>query len=142
MEVNPLIEGPIGTPFISERIGNHSGSHDAGALALFLGQVRSDRVDSRTVESIEYSAYAEMVAPVVESVIADLSGRYPDLICLEIWHSTGVVKAGEISLFVLAAAGHRKQSFRVLEECVEQIKEKLPVWKKEHFTDGSSRWVE
>jgi molybdopterin synthase catalytic subunit len=52
------------------------------------------------------------------------------------------VKTGEVSLLVLVSAGHRAQSFRALEKCVELIKGNLPVWKKELFTDGTSRWIE
>ena len=81
-----------------------------------------------------------MVAKAVEEIREDLFSRFNDLICLHIWHSVGLVKAGEISLLVLVSSGHRKQAFAALEDCVEQIKEKLPVWKKEILEDGGHVW--
>ena len=81
-----------------------------------------------------------MIGKVVKEIKDALFAKYDDLICMHIYHSTGLVKIGEISLFVLVSSGHRKQSFAALEECVELIKEKLPVWKKEIFNDGTHHW--
>lgn len=136
-----LIQGPIPSAFIAEQIGRHSDKLNIGTQAFFLGQVRSDRVDGKTVIAIEYSAYEEMILPVVKNLKEDLLNRFSDLVCLHIWHSIGVVKAGEASLLVIVSTGHRKEAFQALEACVELIKEKLPVWKKELFSDGTTRWI-
>ena len=138
---NHLIEGPIPAAFIAEEISRHEYKLNIGANSIFLGRVRADSVDGKTVVAIEYSAYEEMILSVIEAIKDDLFIKFPDLVCLHIWHSTGLVKAGEISLLVIVSSGHRKESFQAIEECVDQIKEKLPVWKKEHFSDGSSRWI-
>ena len=136
-----LIEGPIAADFIAGEISHHHSKTSAGAHALFLGQVRDDLVDGKRVSGIEYSAYDEMIDPVVAGIREELFAEFDDLICLHIHHSTGLVKCGEISLVVMVSSGHRKQSFRALEKCVEMIKEKLPVWKKELFADDTSRWI-
>jgi molybdopterin synthase catalytic subunit len=137
-----LTEGPITPGILSEQIEKLSLDHHAGAVAYFIGRVRADQTEGKTVAAIEYSAYPEMVESVIQSIKDELFTTYPDLHATEILHATGRVKAGEASLLVVVTAGHRKQSFGALEKCVDLIKAKLPVWKKEHFTDGTSRWVE
>jgi len=136
-----LTEGPIPAGTISEQIEKLSADLNAGAAAFFVGRVRSDQTEGKTVAAIEYSAYAEMVDPVIQSIEDELFTSFPDLHAVEILHGTGLVKAGESSLLVVVSAGHRTQAFRALEKCVELIKANLPVWKKEHFTDGTSRWI-
>jgi len=137
-----LIEGPLTGGFVQDRLAEYSARPEDGALAMFLGQVRSDEVGDKTVEAIEYSAYEEMVEGTVKHMTEELLSRFSDLRSVGIWHSTGRVGAGEASLLVIVTCGHRKQSFQALEELVELIKKNLPVWKKEWFTDGTSRWIE
>jgi len=141
-ESKHLVEGPVPAGFISREISNHHSKTSAGAHALFIGQVRDDLVDGKMVTGIEYSAYAAMVDPVIQEIKDYLFKEFPELICLHIQHSTGLVKSGEISLAVMVSARHRKKSFAALEKCVDLIKEKLPVWKKELFSDGTSRWIQ
>jgi len=139
-EKNHLIEGPISPEFIAAKIEKHHGRNQIGAHSMFLGQVRADKSDGRQTIGIEYSAYNDMVSKTIKEIKEDLFSRYNDLICLHVWHSTGMVEVGEVSLLVLISSGHRKQSFKALEDIVEQIKSKLPVWKKEIFDDGSHLW--
>jgi molybdopterin synthase catalytic subunit len=137
-----LIEGPVPAESVSREISAHHLETAAGALALFLGRVRDDRVDGKTVAGIEYSAYPAMVDPVVEAIRDQLFETFADLIFVQMYHGTGLVKCGEISLMVMVSSGHREQSFAALEKCVELIKEKLPVWKKELYSDDTSRWIQ
>jgi molybdopterin synthase catalytic subunit len=135
-----LISGPISPVFVTEKLSDHQDKTNIGAHAFFLGQVREDKKEEHQTAAIEYTAYEEMVGKVITEIKDSLFAKYDDLICMHIYHSTGMVKIGEISLFVLVSSGHRKQSFAALEDCIELIKEKLPVWKKEIFNDGSHHW--
>ncbi len=137
-----LINGPIAPEMVSALTAPGEGANDRGAQAFFLGKVRSDSFEGRTVAAIEYSAYEAMVGGVVEEIRTELFHAFSGLVSVGVWHSTGLVKSGEISLLVMVTSGHRRECFGALEMCVERIKEKLPVWKKEIFTDGSSRWIE
>ncbi len=136
-----LHAGPIPARILSEQTGKLNADLHAGASACFIGRVRSDQTDGKTVVAIEYSAYPEMVESVIQSIKDQLLSSLTDLHAVEILHSTGRVQAGEASLLVVVSAGHRTQAFQALEKCVELIKERLPVWKKEYFQDGTSRWV-
>ena len=137
-----LKEGKIVPEIVGEMISADESRGINGAVAVFLGQVRADQVDDKSVTGIEYSAYTGMIDPVVGEIIGQLKQSHPEVISVKILHSTGWVAAGEHSMVVIVTSVHRKQAFAALEESVNLIKERLPVWKKEFFSDGSFRWVE
>jgi molybdopterin synthase catalytic subunit len=134
------MKGPITQKVIScflEKLGEKT---DSGGHSVFLGQVRTDEINGKKVKAIEYSAYEEMVVVEADKIKATILSEFEDAKSIDIVHSTGIVKAGEISLFVLVSAGHRHQAINACNKTVELIKEKLPVWKKEIFDDGSHKW--
>jgi molybdopterin synthase catalytic subunit len=135
-----LVQGPIKSSLISEYINTLSDDKSSGAHSIFLGQVRNDKINERTVEAIEYSAYKDMVEKEALKIKDTVMAAYSDVNDVVILHSTGIVKAGELSLFVLVTAGHRDQATEACRHAVEMIKENYPVWKKELFDDDSHRW--
>lgn len=137
---NYLIAGPVTQKLITgilEKTGQHA---DAGGHSVFIGQVRADEINGKTVTAIEYSAYEGMVKVEADRIKETILSEFEDVKSIEIVHSTGIVKAGEISLFVLVSAGHRQQAIQACSKTVEIIKEKLPVWKKEIFDNNSYEW--
>ncbi|MCD6346451.1 MAG: molybdenum cofactor biosynthesis protein MoaE [Bacteroidales bacterium] len=138
---NYLIDGPISSAFVAEQIDKHGENHSSGALAFFIGQVRADHNNTKTVIAIEYSAFEALVRKAVLVIKKQLYERYEDLSSVSIFHSTGLVKTGEVSLLVIVSCGHRKQAFLAMEDCVEQIKSHLPIWKKELYDDSSYSWL-
>ncbi|HDZ41820.1 MAG TPA: molybdenum cofactor biosynthesis protein MoaE [Bacteroidetes bacterium] len=135
-----LIPGPVKTSHIAEYFNKTSDDKSAGAHSVFLGQVRSDMVDDRTVRAIEYSAYEEMVAKETLRIKEIIMTAFSDVKDVVIVHSTGIVKAGELSLFVMVTAGHRDHATRACRHVLEMIKENFPVWKKEIFDDDTHQW--
>jgi len=131
--------GPVSPHFIAESIAKHSSKRNIGAHTIFLGQVRNDVIEGKEVTGIEYSTYEEMAEEKFYSIREDAFSKY-DLTCMHIYHSIGVVKTGEISLFVFVSAKHRKQVFEACSFIVEQIKSLVPVWGKELFEDGTHNW--
>jgi len=140
MEKNYLIHGPVSKEIISKLIERMGVQTDCGGHMLFLGQVRADEIDGKKVKAIEYSAYEEMVFTEVEKIKKAILSEFEDAKSVEIIHSTGIVKAGEISLLVFVSAGHRQQAMIACSKTVELIKENLPVWKKEIFQDDTHIW--
>jgi len=140
MEKKFLFNGPIPPSHIAGYIERLQSMSDSGGHSIFLGQVRADSHEGRSVFAIEYSAYDDMVEKEGLRIIETTKGAFPDIRSIEILHSTGTVKAGEISLFVLVTAGHRDQAIRGCRHVVEMIKDNYPVWKKEIFEDRSHRW--
>jgi molybdopterin synthase catalytic subunit len=107
---------------------------------IFLGQVRADEIKGKKVKAIEYSAYKELVNAEAEKIKKTILSEFSEVKSISIIHSTGIVKAGEISLLVFVSAGHRHQAMQACSKTVELIKENLPVWKKEIFEDDSHIW--
>jgi molybdopterin synthase catalytic subunit len=137
--INIFVQGPVAPGFIAESIAKHSHKKEIGAHSIFLGQVRDDLIDGKKVAAIEYSTYTEMALEqmaVIREEIFSLHG----LTCLHIYHSLGLVKAGEISLFVFASSPHRRAAIDACNQVVERIKRELPVWGREVFDDVSYTW--
>ena len=136
---NMFVDGAITPGFIGESIEKYSTKKDIGAHSIFLGQVRNDAINNKEVKAIEYTAYVEMAEEKFHEIREAAFGKY-SLVCLHIYHSLGIVYAGEISLFVLTSSSHRKDAIKACEEIVERIKNETPVWGKEIFDDESHQW--
>jgi molybdopterin synthase catalytic subunit len=137
-----IINGPIKPEVITRLINEVNVLKDCGGHDIFLGQVREDKREGKRVVAIEYSAYEQMVRVEAEKIRNEILREFIEVRSVVIIHSEGVVKAGELSLFVLVSAGHRNQAISACRETVEKVKSRLPVWKKEIFSDGSWRWKE
>lgn len=143
VEIKPkktsFIQGQITSGFIGESIAKHQSKITIGAHNIFLGQVRADVIDGKTVTAIDYSAYEEMAEQRFYEIREAAFAQY-ELTCLHIHHSLGLVKAGEICLFVFVSAPRRKVTYQALEFLVEQIKKNVPVFGKEIFEDETHSW--
>jgi molybdopterin synthase catalytic subunit len=136
---NSFIQGQITSEFIGNSIAKHQSKTTIGAHNIFLGQVRADEVEGKIVQGIEYTAYEEMAEQSFYEIREAAFAKY-DLTCLHIYHSLGLVKAGEICLFVFVSAPRRKVVYEALEFLVEEIKEKVSIFGKEIFEDESYTW--
>lgn len=136
---NIFIKGAISPLFISESIAKHASKKDIGAHSIFLGQIREDVIDDKTVKAIEYTAYEEMSLEKMHEIREEIFLKY-DLTCLHVHHSLGIVNAGEICLFVFTSSKHRKMAMQACDEIVERIKAELQIWGKEIFNDESHQW--
>ena len=132
-------EGAISSDFIGTSIAKHQSKTTIGAHNIFLGQVRADVIDNKTVAAIEYTAYEDMANEKFEA-IREATFKKFDLTCMHIYHSLGTVKAGEICLFVFASSPRRKIVFKAIEYIVEEIKANVPVFGKEIFEDDTHQW--
>ena len=134
-----FVDGPIRPLFVGESIAKHQSKTSIGGHNIFLGQVRNDIIDGREVSAIEYTAYEEMAEPEFEKIREEAFDKF-DLVCLHIYHSLGVVEAGEISLFVFTSSPHRDDCFKATRFIVDKIKSKVPIFGKELFTDSTHGW--
>ncbi len=136
---NHFVKGAIPSAFIGESIEKHQVKTQIGAHDIFLGQVRADEIDGKAVAGISYSAYEDMANKKFSEIREKIIPEY-DLSCMHIYHSLGLVRTGEICLFVFVSAPHRKATFQALEAAVEMIKAEVPVFGKEIFEDDSYQW--
>ncbi len=109
-----------------------------GAVATFCGQVRNHD-DGRSVVSIDYQAHpdASAVVRTIATEVAAASGARR----ISVVHREGHLEVGDIALGVAVSSPHRKEAFRVVQEVVEQVKMRLPVWKCQEFSDGKREWT-
>lgn len=138
---NIFVNGAIEPGFIANSIANHSAKTNIGGHSIFLGQVRKDEIDGKFVTSIDYTAFEELALEKMQAIREDIFNKY-SLTCMHIHHSLGIIKTGEICLFVFTSSAHRKPAIDACEEVVERIKAELPIWGKEIFEDESHQWKE
>jgi len=138
---NIFVQGAVSPAYVGESIQRHSTKTDIGAHSIFLGQVRSDEINGKRVAAIDYTTYEEMALEKMHEIRENIFSKYA-LTCMHVYHSLGIVKAREISLFVFTSSKHRKVAIDACEETVERIKAELPVWGKEYFEDESFQWKE
>ena len=134
-----FIEGPISPEKIANSIAHHQVKTNIGAHDIFLGQVRADEVDGKTVRAIDYSAHTEMAEKEVHIIRESAFEKY-DLTCMHIYHSIGIVNAGELCLFVFVSSKHRNDAFDSCRYIVEEIKKKAPIFGREIFEDDAHQW--
>ncbi|WP_316800504.1 molybdenum cofactor biosynthesis protein MoaE [Pedobacter frigidisoli] len=138
---NIFVEGPIAPGFISTSISKHSAKTNIGGHSIFLGQVRADEIEGKLVAAIDYTAFEEVALKQMDEIREAVFAKYP-LTCMHVYQSLGLVKAGEICLFVFTSSAHRKPAIDACEEVVERLKAELPIWGKEVFEDGTHQWKE
>ncbi len=111
----------------------------AGAAVLFVGTTR-EFTAGRQTSSLEYECYPEMAEKKLAELLAGASQRWP-LIQATIVHRLGHLELGESSVAVAVSTAHRREAFEAAQWIMDQLKEIVPIWKKENWADGSSQWV-
>lgn len=114
-------------------------SPSAGAIQVFFGVVRDNNL-GRAVSYLEYDAYPSMAERVMRDIANEAIAEFGLMDCA-VLHRTGRLEIGETSLLVAVSSAHRAASFRGGQWLVDEIKKRVPVWKKEVWTDGEA-WVE
>ena len=109
-----------------------------GGLVTFSGSVRN-QTRGRRVLRLEYEAYPPMAEKKLAEIGAEVAGKFNGT-RLAIVHRVGTLKPGELAVVIAAAAPHRKEAFLGCEHAIEQLKQDVPIWKKEFFEDGEV-WV-
>lgn len=115
------------------------GTHEDGAALIFQGRVRNTN-DGRSVSSLSYEAYGEMAERELEDICCEASQRF-EVGSIEASHRVGELALGEVSVVIGISAPHRDACYAASRWIIEEIKERLPIWKHEHYEDGESHWV-
>ena len=110
-----------------------------GALCLFVGVVRNEN-QGRRVERLEYEAYEEMALPLMEEIAAETRNCHR-VSEVRLVHRLGRLEIGEASVAVAVASPHRGEAFAACRFAIDTLKAKVPIWKKEHYADGTA-WLE
>jgi molybdopterin synthase catalytic subunit len=110
----------------------------AGAVVSFAGVVR-DHDGGRSVTELEYVGHPTAPALIAE-IAAEFAAR-PEVQSVAVSHRVGLLAIGDVALACAVSAGHRGQAFAACAELVDEVKARLPIWKRQVFTDGEEEWV-
>lgn len=111
----------------------------AGAYAGFEGRVRNHN-EGREVQRLEYEAYAPLAEKEGARIVEEAAARWP-IIAARCVHRTGVLGIGECAVWVGVISPHRDEAFAACRYIIDEVKLRLPIWKKEYYADGDSGWV-
>lgn len=111
-----------------------------GAIVVMSGMVRNN-TDGKSVIALEYQAYEPMALRVFQQIAADIRQRWPEVTHVVIHHRVGRLQVGEISVLVAVGCPHRTEAFEACKYAIDTLKHTAPIWKKEHWADGSTSWV-
>ena len=110
-----------------------------GAVCVFYGVVREDSRNKK-VRFLEYDAYPEMAEKKMRMILEEVKVKWPEQRAA-IVHRIGTLGIGEASVVIAVGSPHRGESFEACRYVIDRVKEEVPIWKKEVFTDGEE-WVE
>jgi molybdopterin synthase catalytic subunit len=111
-----------------------------GAVVIMSGMVRN-QTDGQPVVALEYQAYEPMALRVFYQIAADIRQQWSGVNRVVIHHRVGRLHVGEISVLVAVGCPHRSEAFEACRYAIDTLKHNAPIWKKEHWEDGSSSWV-
>jgi molybdopterin synthase catalytic subunit len=115
-------------------------SSASGASTLFVGTVRETN-EGRAVTGIDYSAYGPMAERELATVVAEAVARYgTERIVVE--HRIGSLRLGEASIVIAVSHARRAQAMEAQRFLIEETKKRVPIWKREHYADGTREWVD
>lgn len=145
MTATPPVDGVLHSAIVTEpidvaRLIATAQAAGVGALSVFLGTVR-DLNDGRSVSGMDYEAYESMAARELTAVARDVCDRSPGL-RVAIEHRIGTLGIGEVSVAIVAAHAHRGPALDGARDIIESLKQRVPIWKREHYLDGERAWVD
>ncbi len=126
-------------PIDGEALLNLVNSELAGANILFTGTTRK-LTDDRETKFLEYDAHASMAEKKLFEVAEEASRRW-DLVAVAMTHRLGRVELGETSIAVAISSPHRLAAIEAIQWMMDTVKKSVPIWKKEHWIDGSTEWI-
>lgn len=115
-------------------------SPEVGGISLFVGTVRETN-DGRGVTGIDYSAYTAMAESEMSDILSEAGERF-GVGSIVVEHRVGVLALGDVSVAIAAAHAHREPAMACTRFVIDEIKKRVPIWKREHYVDGTSEWVD
>jgi molybdopterin synthase catalytic subunit len=134
----PVIARVVDAPLSVAEHEDAVADKTAGAVVSFAGVVR-DHDGGRSVTELEYVGH-----PTAPEVLAELAAEFaarPDVVAVAVSHRVGLLGIGDVALACAVSAAHRGEAFAVCAELVDEVKKRLPIWKRQVFTDGEEEWV-
>ncbi|MDE0122768.1 MAG: molybdenum cofactor biosynthesis protein MoaE [bacterium] len=129
-----VVEDGIDVAALLEEVGHP----EAGAVALFLGTVRNHSPRREGVTHLEYEVYRTRVCGKITEIVSEAARRW-SVIAMAVEHRMGRVEVGEVAVAVAVSSAHRAEAFAAARYLIDELKERAPIWKKEHW-EGGAEW--
>jgi molybdopterin synthase catalytic subunit len=130
-----LTSDPIDPAELTEAVRSTA----SGAVVLFLGTVRELTAGRRTV-ALDYEAYGPMAEAKLEELETEARRQWP-LDKVAIVHRVGHLELGDVSVAVAVSSAHRHDAFEAARFLIDTLKQTVPIWKKENWSDGTTEWI-
>ena len=129
-----VVEDVLNVGALLEEVGDPK----AGAVALFLGTVRNHSPRRMGVTHLEYEVYRTEVCEKITEIVSEAVERW-SVVAVAVEHRFGRVEVGEVAVAVAVSSGHRAEAFAAARYLIDELKERAPIWKKEHW-EGGAEW--
>lgn len=130
-----LTRVPIEPQALLEQVG----ATEHGAVTSFVGVVRNHQ-DGRAVARLEYASYEAMAEAECRRIVTETERRWPVRVALR--HRIGALEIGDVAVAIAVGSGHRAAAFEACRYVIETVKQRVPIWKKEFYADGTVEWVD
>ncbi|MDX2230368.1 MAG: molybdenum cofactor biosynthesis protein MoaE [Leptolyngbyaceae cyanobacterium bins.349] len=127
-------------PLLLEEVYGLADDGANGAIVLMSGMVRNNTA-GKAVVALEYQAYEPMALKVFQTIAQEIRHTWSDVTHVVIHHRIGKLAIGDISVLVAVGCPHRTEAFAACKYAIDTLKHTAPIWKKEHWADGSTSWV-
>lgn len=131
-----LVRSPISADTLLAQVAGEG----HGAAALFLGTVRNQNA-GRAVTGMEYSAYEPMAEREMARIVDEARGSF-EVDALALQHRLGTLAIGDVSVGIAVGHAHRAPALDAVRFVIEELKRRVPIWKREHYVDGTREWVD
>jgi len=131
-----LVRTPIDPIAIIRTVSNPGN----GAVLLFLGAVRQVN-EGRNVTGIDYAAYEAMAQRELDAIVTEASAKFGTT-DVAVQHRLGELGVEDVSVAIAVGHAHRDAAYSVSRFVIEELKRRVPIWKREHYTDGTREWVD
>ncbi len=135
MNASALTEAPLRLEELVAAVADP----EHGGIATFLGTTRRE-ASRRECRAIEYAAYPALAETEIAAIAAEARDRFGATVRIQ--HRTGLVAVGEASVGIAASAPHRAEAFAACRYAIDELKARVPIWKRSHFADGTSAWFD
>ena len=136
MSTARLTAQPIDVPALTKEVT----SDERGAVSVFLGTVRNSN-EGRAVNGIDYSSYDAMAVAEMNRIVNEAIARFPG-VAIALEHRVGTLSVGDVSVAIACGHAHRAAALDANRYVIEELKRRVPIWKREHYLDGTSEWVD
>ena len=139
--MSSILAKVISAPIVHHEVDRELAGPGYGAQVVFWGLVR-DHNEGRRVRAVTYDAHAPLAEKTFREIGEEALARWGDDLRIVVLHRTGRLEVGEASVVIGVASGHRDAAYEASRYVIEQLKVRSPIWKKEHYAEGDSVWLQ